>query len=235
MPCVIYMHGNSSSRLEALETLSYLLPSNITVFCFDFAGCGNSEGEYISLGWHERDDLEIIIEYLRRERRVLTLGLWGRSMGAVTALLHADRDPSIAGIVLDSPFSNMKVLVNELAKQHTKIPSLLVNGALKLVRSSIKSKANFDVHDLSPIDHVGNSFMPALFAYADGDDFILPHHAKDLHDKYFGDKNIIHFDGDHNSERPEFFFTSVVNFFHVSLHVESMCRSDNMRSNAKRP
>lgn len=110
------MHGNSSSRLEALETLNYLLPSNITVFCFDFAGCGNSEGEYISLGWHERDDLEIIIEYLRRNRRVLTLGLWGRSMGAVTALLHADRDPSIAGIVLDSPFSNMKLLVNELAK-----------------------------------------------------------------------------------------------------------------------
>ena len=40
-------------------------------------------------------------------------------MGAVTSLMHADRDPSIAGLVLDSPFSNLKVLSEDLAKQHT--------------------------------------------------------------------------------------------------------------------
>jgi hypothetical protein len=50
MPCVIYCHGNSSSRLEAKELVSYLLPEHITLFCFDFPGCGKSEGEYISLG-----------------------------------------------------------------------------------------------------------------------------------------------------------------------------------------
>jgi dienelactone hydrolase len=50
----------------------------------------------------------MIVEYLRKERRVSTIGLWGRSMGAVTSLLHGDRDPSIAGMVLDSPFADMK-------------------------------------------------------------------------------------------------------------------------------
>ena len=75
-----------------------------------------SEGEYISLGWHEREDVNLIVEHLRSHRRVSTIGLWGRSMGAVTSLLHADRDPSIAGIVCDSPFSDLKVLINELAK-----------------------------------------------------------------------------------------------------------------------
>ena len=113
---MIYMHGNSSCRIEALEAIQILLPQNITLFCFDFSGCGMSEGEYISLGWYERDDVHIIVEHLRKERRVSTIGLWGRSMGAVTALLHADRDPSIAGIVLDSPFCDLKILVNELAK-----------------------------------------------------------------------------------------------------------------------
>jgi hypothetical protein len=38
---------------------------------------------------------------------VSTIGLWGRSMGAVTALMYADYDPSIGGLVLDSPFSNL--------------------------------------------------------------------------------------------------------------------------------
>jgi pimeloyl-ACP methyl ester carboxylesterase len=116
LPCVIYMHGNSSCRVEAIDAVPYLLPANISLFCFDFAGCGNSEGEYISLGWYEREDLGLIIEYLRKERKVSTIGLWGRSMGAVTSLMYGDRDPSIAGMVLDSPFSDMKVLVQELAK-----------------------------------------------------------------------------------------------------------------------
>lgn len=37
-------------------------------------------------------------------------------MGAVTALMHADRDPSIAGLVLDSPFSSLKQLAEDLCK-----------------------------------------------------------------------------------------------------------------------
>jgi hypothetical protein len=40
-------------------------------------------------------------------------------MGAVTGLMHADRDPSIAGLVLDSPFSNLRTLAEELAKENS--------------------------------------------------------------------------------------------------------------------
>jgi cephalosporin-C deacetylase-like acetyl esterase len=222
MPCVIYLHGNSSSRLEALEAVPYLLPSNITLFCFDFGGCGMSEGEYISLGWYEREDLALIIEYLRKYKRVSTIGLWGRSMGAVTSLLYGDRDPSIAGMVLDSPFCDMKQLVHELAKSYTKIPSFLISGALKLVRSTVKSKAKFDMLDLAPINHVANCYIPALFAVANSDDFIQPHHAQKLFDSYAGDKNIVRFEGDHNSPRPKFFLDSVTIFFYNTLQCENL-------------
>ncbi len=33
-----------------------------------------------------------------------TVGIWGRSMGAATALLYSHIDPSIAGMLLDSPY-----------------------------------------------------------------------------------------------------------------------------------
>lgn len=65
LPCVVYLHGNSSSRAEAATEVKILLPMNVTLFAFDFAGCGRSEGEYISLGWYEREDVECVIEYLR--------------------------------------------------------------------------------------------------------------------------------------------------------------------------
>ena len=60
----------------------------------------------------------------------------------------------------------------ELAKTHTKIPGFLISGALKLIRSTIKGKANFDIMDLSPISHVKECFIPALFATGIADDFI---------------------------------------------------------------
>ena len=120
-------------------------------------------------------------------------------MGAVTALLHGDRDPTIAAMVLDSPFSKLNDLCKEIAASYTKLPSFLVSGALSMVKRTIKSKSGLDIDKLSPIDHVKGCFIPALFVTADGDDFVAPHHTVKLHDAYAGDKNLIRVDGDHNS------------------------------------
>jgi hypothetical protein len=56
-------------------------------------------------------------------------------MGAVTALLYSERDPSVAGIVLDSPFSRLTDLMRELVEEQ-KIPlwSLVGNMTFKLMR-----------------------------------------------------------------------------------------------------
>jgi alpha/beta superfamily hydrolase len=54
-----------------------LIPNYICLFSFDFAGCGLSEGEYISLGWYERDDAACVIDYLRKSNKISSIGLWG--------------------------------------------------------------------------------------------------------------------------------------------------------------
>jgi len=85
-----------------------LLPLGITLFCFDFSGSGHSAGSYISLGFYERFDIETVIAYLRSTKQVSTIGLWGRSMGAATALMFVEMDQSIAGIVVDSAFASLR-------------------------------------------------------------------------------------------------------------------------------
>ena len=62
-------------------------------------GSGLSDGEYVTLGAHEVDDLEAVVAHLRGAFPESTIGRWGRSMGAVTALMYSQRDPSIAGVV----------------------------------------------------------------------------------------------------------------------------------------
>ena len=222
LPCVVYLHGNSSSRCEALAEIKYLLPLNITVFAFDFSGCGKSQGEYISLGYYEKEDVESVIEYLRKTNKVSTIGLWGRSMGAVTAIMYGDRDPSIAGMVLDSAFASLKELIEELVKERVNLPNFILNQATKLVKSTIMKKAKFNLDEIEPKIYAERCFIPALFCHANNDNFVDKHHCKDLYDIYAGDKNVIYVDGNHNSARPRYFRDSASIFFFNTLQCERM-------------
>ncbi|WOL05451.1 hypothetical protein Cni_G14180 [Canna indica] len=226
---------NSGCRADASEAAIVLLPSNITVFTLDFSGSGLSEGEHVTLGWYEKDDLKAVVDYLRADGNVSCIGLWGRSMGAVTSLMYGAEDPSIAGIVLDSPFSNLVDLMMELVDTYKyPLPKFTVKLAIQHMRKVIKKKANFDIMDLDAIPGLDQSltwqmrkfwhelvakrcFVPVLLGHAIDDDFIHPHHSDHIFDAYNGDKNIIKFDGDHNSPRPQFYFDSITIFFHNVL------------------
>ena len=222
LPCVIYLHGNSSSRCEVVPEIKYLLKKGITVFAFDFSGCGRSEGEYISLGWHEQDDVACVVDFLRRSNKVSTIGLWGRSMGAATALMYSTKDLSIAGLVLDSPFSSLKSLINELAKDRVNLPDFVVKQAIKWIKETIKEKAGFNLDDVEPKDYAPKCFIPAYFCHSKEDTFVNIHHCKDLYNLYAGDKNIVYVKGNHNSERSIHFRDSVAQFFYKALRCEEM-------------
>lgn len=219
LPCVVYCHGNSGCRADANEAAVILLPVNITVFTLDFSGSGLSDGNYVSLGWHEKDDLEIVMSHLRSSKQISRVGLWGRSMGAVTSLLYGAEDPAIAGMVLDSAFSNLFDLMMELVDVYKiRLPKFTVKMAVQYMRRVIQKKAKFDIMELNCTQVALKTFIPALFGHAKMDKLIQPHHSDLILKSYAGNKNIIKFDGDHNSSRPQFFYDSVSIFFVNVLH-----------------
>ena len=223
IPVVIYMHGNSSARVEVLPQLSYLLSLGLAVFSFDFAGSGKSDGEYVSLGYYEREDLMCVIAHLRATNVVSTIALWGRSMGAATALMHGDRDPSIACMILDSSFADLTQLCEEMVEkgkdQGIHVPSFVVAMAIRMLQSSVKKQAGFNLKLISPISHADKCFIPALFVAGEHDDFINKRHSQQIYDRYAGDKNLIVVEGDHNSPRPKFMFDSVSIFLQTCLQI----------------
>ncbi|KAJ0233605.1 hypothetical protein HA466_0282310 [Hirschfeldia incana] len=218
LPCVVYCHGNSGCRADASEAAIVLLPSNITIFTLDFSGSGLSGGEYVTLGSNEKDDLKAVVEYLRTDGNVSLIGLWGRSMGAVTSLMYGAEDPSIAAMVLDSPFSDLVDLMMELVDTYKfPLPKFTIKFAIQYMRRAVQKKAKFDITDLNTIKVAKSCFVPVLFGHAIDDDFIHPHHSERIYEAYVGDKNMIKFEGDHNSPRPQFYFDSINIFFHNVL------------------
>jgi len=233
LPCVIYLHGNSSSRTEAIGQLKHLLPLNITVFSFDFYGCGKSEGKYISLGWYESDDVECVVNYLKKTNKVSAIGLWGRSMGAVTALIYASRDKNnLSAIVLDSAFYSLKTLIEELIEDNIKIPNFIINSMVKTLQNTILEKANFDINDIEPYLFAQKCSVPAYFCHGKDDTLINPHHCQDLYDIYPGEKRISFLNGEHNHTRDKEFKKSASLFFYHYLNLKELKATKKLKSNS---
>lgn len=225
-PIVIYCHCNSGSRRDAEEAFYILLPRDVTVFCLDFAGSGLSDGDWVTLGAHEVEDLETAVAHLRKAYPESAIGLWGRSMGAVTALMYSQRDPSIAGVVMDSPFARLTELMVELVdEQKVPIPKAFMRVALGMMRRSVRKRAGFNIDDVAPLNRVSQCHIPALFGHATEDTFVSKTHSQRLHDAYAGEKDFITFKGDHNSVRPSQFYSSALIFLLRALRWEDHLQS----------
>ena len=214
LPCVIYLHGNSSSRCEAFSEVKYLLPKNITLFSFDFCGCGKSEGNYISLGYYEKDDVDCVVEYLKKSKKVSKIALWGRSMGAVTAIMYAAKKQNeISAMILDSGYFSLKILIYELVEMRTNFPQFLTNKMLNVVKNTVKEKANFNMDDIETYNYSKKCNVPAFFLHGANDSFVKPHHCKDLYNSHLCNDKILTFvKGEHNSPRSKIVREDAVKF-----------------------
>ena len=201
--CVVYLHGNASCQLEGMFLVPIFVPAGVSVLCFDCAGSGNSEGEYISLGVFERDDVACAINFVRERFRVGRVALWGRSMGAGTSFFALADDPTIACCVADSPYASLRQLIRELAGRFH-VPGCLSSMAVNILRRRIRTKAGFDIRDVEPLSIAPNCFTPIFIIHGEADSFIRCDHSRELFAAYGGEDKEIHIEPgiDHNSERP---------------------------------
>lgn len=99
----------------------------------------------ISLGYREAEQTRTVVEFLKSKDYQVVL--WGRSMGAATALLYGKAD----FIVADSSFKSFKSLCKQVAKEHAPkaVPNCMINCFFPCVfmklKKDIDKKANYDV------------------------------------------------------------------------------------------
>lgn len=176
----------------------------MSLLLFDFPGCGLSEGEYVSLGWFESQDLHRVIEDAKKRFFLDVLILWGRSMGAVSCILYAEgHQNEVKMMVLDSPFSNLREMLIQIGQSKVKMPSVLISIALSVISSSITEKLGVNILDLEPGKVAERCNIPAMFIVAKEDEILPPKSVLEIYSKYSCPKKaILHsLEGGHASER----------------------------------
>lgn len=203
--CIIYLHGNASNQLEGRFLQFLFIPVGISVFCFDFDGCGCSTGDQVSLGYFEKDDVKCAIHMLQQTFKIQQFLLWGRSMGAAVSIMVADELKSencIKAIVADSAYSSVKNLVKSLGKER-KVPAWIAKILYKKVRGRIVKKNNFDLNKVSPITSIQHVTIPTFLIHANDDHFVPKKNGEQLFEKSSAKiKELKIIKGEHETHRP---------------------------------
>lgn len=84
-----------------------------------------------------------MVEGKKLKKIIILIISFENSMGAVTCLLYTSMDSQFSGLVLDSPFSNLKLLAMEIARSKISLPNFLLEGLLKILNNSIEERAGF--------------------------------------------------------------------------------------------
>lgn len=210
--CVIYLHGNIGNQTEGVKYVKHLAPRGLSMFCFDFSGSGLSDGEFVTLGYNESEDVIDVINFLIEQMDISQFVLWGRSMGAATAVLAAPYHPNIKGVIVDSGYQDLDSLFRAMASK-VPIPSAFLPFGIWFVKNEVWKMAHFDCNLVRPIDAAAKAETPVLFGHCYDDDFVPYDQGIALFEAFKGsDKAFITLEGGHNGRRSIRWLTKSVQF-----------------------
>ena len=174
---IVMVHGNESNRddptIGTLEIASKLVKHGYNVLMFDLRGCGESDGDMVSAGYHEKRDLTGAVEYVK-ERGYGRIGVLGFSLGAVTSLLAAAENGDINAVVSDSSFADLTDIMGPEFSKRTRAPAVFLRPMLFV----IKIMYGVDFNTIKPVESVaGMESTPVFFIHGDEDDTIPVDHA----------------------------------------------------------
>lgn len=105
---IVMTHGLFRSRWELLARAVDLSKRGYTVLVFDLRRHGRSAGEFLTLGFDERHDVEAALAFASARAPSNRLVLFGVSMGGAATLMAASESAGVSAVVADSSFLSLE-------------------------------------------------------------------------------------------------------------------------------
>lgn len=168
---VIAVHGYTDSANFMVNSAKQFLSYGYNVLMPDLRAHGKSEGKYIGMGWLDKDDIMLWIDYLIATYGDIKIILYGISMGAATIMMTSGEDlPSNVRMAIEdcgytSAWEEFKYELKYLF--HMPAFPALYNANL-----ITKIRAGYSLKKASSIKQIKKSKIPILFIHGDKDNFV---------------------------------------------------------------
>ncbi len=112
---VVLVHGYGCRREQMLPHAEMLHEEGFTVLLFDTRNRGESGGDFVAMGYYEKDDALAAVEYLgsRPDLGDPRIGMLGLSLGGVAAILAAAESAEVLAVAAEAPFRSVDSAVSQ--------------------------------------------------------------------------------------------------------------------------
>ncbi|PFD92623.1 alpha/beta hydrolase [Bacillus cereus] len=167
----IVVHGYSGRASEMTKYIRHFYEKGYSVVAPDLRGHGNSQGDYIGMGWHDRKDIMLWIERILKEDPQAEIALFGISMGGATVMMTSGEDlPSNVKVIIeDCGYSSV---IDEFTYQLKDLFHLPKFPVMNAANTITKLRAGYDLNEGSAVKQVAKSKTPMLFIHGDADTFV---------------------------------------------------------------
>ena len=174
----IVLHGYRSNHNGVASLAQHYYAAGYQVLAPDLRACGDSEGEYVGMGWLDRNDVLQWIDWVLKQDSDARIVVHGVSMGAATAMMTAGENTpdAVEVFVEDCGYTSVWDIFSSELKLRFGLPEFPI---LYTASAVAKAKAGYGFQEASALEQVRNCEKPMLFIHGTADDFI-PYEMMDV-------------------------------------------------------
>lgn len=186
---VILVHGFRNTGSDMGKLAKFYYDQGFHILLPDARGHGDSEGDYIGYGWHDRLDIVDWTKLMIDKYGSENILLHGNSMGAATVLMTSgEKLPNeVKGIIADSGYSSVKGELAHQLKYIYKLPSFPLLDVTSVIT---KVRAGYTFEEASAIDQVKKNTRPLFIIHGDADDLVPTEMAHEIYEAAGGYKEL---------------------------------------------
>ena len=177
---VVLLHGNGTSRRQVVARVQLFHDAGYAVLLYDARGHGLSEGDKVSAGWFETEDLMGALDFLNT-KGLKEFGCLGISQGGATILLAAEKLPeSVRWAIVESSYPNIRDALDRRFRSSVHLPGWFA-GSLLIPFAELRLGLSID--KISPIDHIAFLRCPVFVLGGSNDPHTLPESTRAIFGK----------------------------------------------------
>lgn len=183
---VMVQHGSPGGRQDGLHEAQFLNRHGYNVLMGSFRAHDESDGDLISLGYHERKDAAAWHQYLldRDDIDPDRIGMFGESMGGGTGILYTAENKGIRALATASAFALTQETVETLIEYELDPPNWATPILAQFIVFWAEREADFKVKELDTEAVIGQiSPRPVLIIHGGDEDKISPDNGQRLFDR----------------------------------------------------
>jgi len=214
---IIMQHGYKSTRKELLNEAEMMYRHGYGILLTTVRAHDHSEGEVITFGMNEVNDLEAWYQYLitRDDIDPNQIGILGNSFGGMLAIQYAAQNKNIKALVADCAFSSLNDTVSTSVEYFTDLPAF---PFAPLIVFWAERETGFKTEDIDTTKWIAQISPRPVFLMQGGADVVISADSGQRLYDAAGEPKELWFDPElghvqFDSERAEEFEQRVAEFF----------------------